>query len=140
MSADYDDEGEPGVPGRDTDQDGRPYFFPSNQRRAADSPVQRDGFTCRWQYRGHTGAPKSVCVTGEDSLGRIRVASTDGRGVHSWLELSDEDCMKTASGEFENITCMTFIARLDVLAAASVSSRLLYLFRARGLFLLHLSI
>lgn len=122
MSADYKEcEEEPGVPGRDTDKDGRSYFFPSNRQRPADLLEQWDGFTLRWEYCGHTDAIKSVCVTGEDSLGRIRVASTDGKGIHSWLELRGDVVKAATSTQFDTITGIIFVAPLDVLAAASVS-------------------
>lgn len=122
-----DEDREPGVPGRDTDEDGRPYFFPRNRRRAADLSEQREGFTSRWEYRGHQhdaeGAVKSVCVSGEDALGRMRVVSTDGSSIHSWLELSDDDTVKTVDG-VQNVTSITLVVGLDVLAASSV--RIIY--------------
>lgn len=120
MSTDFDYHA-PGVPVEGVDKDGPSYFFPSSKKRTAESQEQRDGLASRWMYRGHKEAIKSVCVTGEDPFGRIRVASTDGRGLHSWLELSDDDSVKNTSGEYEGIACITLVTRLDVLAASSVS-------------------
>lgn len=121
MSSSDDEESEPGVPGKQTDEDGRPYFGPSNRPTPADAREQREGFVSRWQYRGHTDAIRSACVIGEDSIGKMRVASTDGRGVHSWWEFSPGGCIKscTSSGA-DNITSMVVVESLDVLAAASV--------------------
>lgn len=110
---------EPGLPG-DLDDDGRPYFFPSNQKRPADSREQRDGFIPRWEYRGHTDSIKDVCATGEDSFGRVRFVSTDGKNAASWLELGDGDSVRIATCEHV-INAMTYVPPLNVVAAASVS-------------------
>lgn len=117
-----DADDEPGEPGQ-LDEDGRPYFFPSNQSRPADSREQRDGVIPRWQYRGHTDSIKDVCVTGEDPFGRMRFMSTDGKNTASWLELSDGDSETLASGD--HINALVFIPPLNVVAAASVSVSLL---------------
>lgn len=110
---------EPGLPG-DLDDDGKPYFFPSNQERPADSREQRDGFIPRWEYRGHTDSIKDVCAAGEDSFGRMRFVSTDGKNAASWLELSDGDSVRIATCEHV-INAMTYVPPLNVVAAASVS-------------------
>ena len=115
MNTDYD---EPGVPGH-LDEHGRPYFFPRNQQRPADSHEQRDGFIARWEYRGHTDVIKDACVTREDSFGRMRFVTTDGKKTCSWIEASDGDSMKLAGGEHA-INALAFLPRLNVVAAASV--------------------
>lgn len=125
---DYDADGEPGVPGTDIDHDGRPYFFPSNRPRAADLfPLQRDGLVTRWQYSGHINSDTAVdrsmsASAGEDSQGRIRVVTTDGRSIHSWLELSGKevDTVK-ATMDGQSVTGMTIVTPLGVLAVAMVS-------------------
>lgn len=117
----HDDE--PGVPGR-LDEDGRPYFFPSNQSRPADALEQREGFIPRYHFRGHTDSVKDVCVTGEDSFGRMRLVSTDGKSTVSWLELSDGDSKQLASRD-HIINALIFIPPLNVVAASSVSVSLL---------------
>lgn len=125
MIASHED-GEPGVPGIDTDEEGRPYFFPAHPKFPADSQEQWDGLTPRWHYTGHTDAIKSVCVMGEDTFGRMRFASTDGRGLHTWLELGDDDCVRKSrsndddGGAFENITSMANVTSADVIVAVSV--------------------
>lgn len=110
---------EPGLPGQ-LDEDGRPYFSPSNQSRPADAREQWEGFISHWEYRGHTDSVKDVCVTGEDSFGRMRFVSTDGKGAASWLELSDGDSEKLASRD-HIVNALVFIPPLNVVAAASVS-------------------
>jgi len=125
---------EPGVPGH-LDEHGRPYFFPKNQDRPADFYEQSDGFVPRWEYRGHThkkklasagivppreqDAIRDVCVTREDSFGRMRFVTTNGRETHSWIEASDGDSMRLVGGE-HTINALTFIPPLNVVAAASV--------------------
>lgn len=110
---------EPGVPGH-LDEHGRPFFFPRNQDRPADSHEQRDGFITRWEFRGHTDAIRDMCVTREDSFGRMRFVTTDGRKTHSWIEASDGASMKLAGGEQHTINALTFIPPHNVVAAASV--------------------
>lgn len=122
MSTDKQGYDEPGLPG-DLDEDGRPYFFPSNQKRPADSREQRDGFIPRWEYRRHTDSIKGICATGEDSFGRMRFVSTDGKSTASWLELSDGDSVRIATCEHV-INAMTYVPPLNVVAAASVSVHL----------------
>eukprot|EP00752_Nemacystus_decipiens_P003016 g2797.t1 len=113
-----------GVPGQ-LDRDGRPYFSPSNQFRPADAREQREGFIPRWEYRGHTDSVKDVCVTREDSFGRMRFVSTDGKSTASWLELSDGHSKKLASGEHV-INAVIFIPPLNVVAAASGNNLLIF--------------
>lgn len=117
-----DADDEPGVPGQ-LDEDGRPYFFPSNQCRPADAREQREGFIPRWEFRGHTDSVKDVCVTGEDSFGRMRFVSTDGKSTVSWLELSDGDSEKLSGDHI--INALIFVPPLNVVAAASVSVSLM---------------
>lgn len=76
----------------------------------------------RWEYQGHNSdaAIRSMCFSGEDSLGRMRVVSTDGHSIHSWLECSEDDTVK-ATAEDQSVAAMTIVWPLDVLAAATVS-------------------
>lgn len=117
VSTDYD---EPGIPG-EFDEDNKPYFFPARQQRDADNAEQRDDFICRWEYRGHGDCIKGVRVTGEDSFGRMRIVSTDGRSIDSWLELGNGDSVKTERVEHNVINAIAYIPPLNAVVAASVS-------------------
>lgn len=131
MRTDKEGDEEPGIPG-DLDEDGRPYFFPSNQKRPADSREQRDGFIPKWEYRGHTDIIKGVCATGEDSFGRMRFVSTDGKSAASWLELSDDDESVRKMTCEHLINAITYVPPLNVVAAASVSVHFLLLSTAHA--------
>ncbi|CAM9092692.1 unnamed protein product [Ectocarpus fasciculatus] len=116
---------EPGIPG-ECDEDNKPYFFPARQQRDADNAEQRDGFICRWEYRGHGDCIKGVRVTGEDSFGRMRIVSTDGRSIDSWLELGNGDSVKTARVEHSVINAIAYIPPLNVVVAASGDSLVVF--------------
>ncbi|CAM9370794.1 unnamed protein product [Ectocarpus sp. 6 AP-2014] len=123
LDASTDDE--PGIPG-EFDEDNKPYFFPARQQRDADNADQRDGFVCRWEYRGHSDCIKGVRVTGEDSFGRMRIVSTDGRSIDSWLELGNGDSVKTARVEHNVINAIAYIPPLNVVVAASGDSLVVF--------------
>ncbi|CAN0094924.1 unnamed protein product [Ectocarpus sp. 12 AP-2014] len=116
---------EPGIPG-EFDEDKKPYFFPARRQRDADNAEQRDGFICRWEYRGHSDCIKGVRVTGEDSFGRMRIVSTDGRSIDSWLELGNGDSVKTARVEHNVINAIAYIPPLNVVVAASGDSLVVF--------------
>ncbi|CAM9318987.1 unnamed protein product, partial [Hapterophycus canaliculatus] len=119
------EEDEPGVPGK-FDNEGKPYFFPSNQQRPADVREQRDGFVPRCEYRGHINdSIKGIQATGGDPFGRIRFVSSDGTSVHSWLEGGDGDSVKMTNSE-HMINALTFVPPLNVVVAASEDTLIVF--------------